>query len=40
MTIPHVADFAKVGFFAFAFIWLANRLLRKTGLAQYTTKGV
>jgi hypothetical protein len=37
MKMVNVADFVKVGVMAYAFIWLANRGLDKTGLSQFRT---
>jgi len=34
-AIVNISDFIKVGVMAFVFIFAANRLLEKAGLAQY-----
>jgi hypothetical protein len=39
MEWPHPADLIKVGLMAFVFVLIANRILRNSGLAAYTTTG-
>jgi hypothetical protein len=34
-TFINVADFLKIGILAFVFVFVANRILEKTGLGQF-----
>ena len=39
MEIPHAADLIKIIIMAWIGIYIINALLRRAGLAQYTTSG-
>lgn len=34
-SLLNVADIAKIGIMAFTFIWIANKVLDRTGLGEF-----